>query len=87
MYFPENPYRVDKEFFWRVWLAAEDEKAERYIKMVFDARSIPKPKIPSHKYITIDDSFLDKLLEHPVKPGKFSHFAVPSGNCNRKCQF
>ena len=42
LYFPENPYKVDKEFLWRTWLAADADKAEQYIKMVFDTRSVPK---------------------------------------------
>ena len=70
-YFPDDPKSVNRAFFWSVWRKLDQEKAMQYIKMAIDSHCIKK-KVPEHRKLVIDPSFVAELLEHDV-PSKYTN--------------
>ena len=71
-YFPPDPYKVDRTYFWRIWLAVENDRAEQYLQQVVSERHKEvKKALPEKKYITPLTEFLDQLIAFEVKPCKY----------------
>ena len=70
-YFPEDPYKVDKMFFWRMWYSLDQDRTESYVQDVMNVKQRVKKKGPQHNFIEVDDKFLDMLLQYEVKESKY----------------
>ena len=68
-YFPHDPYKVDREWFWRVWRFCEPVIADTYFEKVCNEKQKEGKniKLPDPTYIKIDSTYLDQLLAYDVK--------------------
>ena len=70
-YMPDDPFIVDRQFFWAIFLKLNQDKAERYIQRVIAMHNEVKPKPAVQKnYVSVHTDFLDELLEFEQKPRK-----------------
>ena len=73
-YFPADPYSVDRQFAWAVYLVCQPDDAEQYYQKALDSTYTKrKSDIDDKDQVTVHDNWIEKLLLHEV-PRKSIHF-------------
>lgn len=70
-YLPDDPIKIDREFFWAFYLKVQPMKANSYITDVMKQHhDWEVKKAPNKQYLEVADDYIDELLKHDVKPSK-----------------